>query len=158
MDYHLAPSELVLPRVQRIHYGEKVVDSHLPDIAAAMMQRPFLLSTGSLEANGLLADVQAVMGDALVGCFAGSKAHNPQEAVLAGADAARAAGAAAPAAQEQADAVDEAAATARAAAVAVLRRPRRRRPTAHARPRRPRRRRRRRDCRWRPGSRRARGR
>ena len=93
MDYHLAPSELVLPRVQRIHYGEKVVDSHLPDIAAAMMQRPFLLSTGSLEANGLLADVQAVMGDALVGCFAGSKAHNPQEAVLAGADAARAAGA-----------------------------------------------------------------
>ena len=93
MDYQLAPSELVLPRVQRIHYGEKVVDSHLPDVAAAMMQRPFLLSTGSLEANGLLADVQAVMGDALVGCFAGSKAHNPQEAVLAAADAARAAGA-----------------------------------------------------------------
>jgi alcohol dehydrogenase class IV len=89
MDIGLTPTELELPRLKRVYYGEKSVDCYLKPLAGGLMQRPFLLSTGSLEKNGLLAELQAVMGDELVGYFAGSKAHNPLDAVRACAAAAR---------------------------------------------------------------------
>lgn len=57
------------------------------------VRRPFLVTTGSLERSGLADRVTALMGDRVVGRFAGSKEHTPEPAVLAGAEAAGQAGA-----------------------------------------------------------------
>jgi alcohol dehydrogenase class IV len=89
MDIDLTPAELELPRLKRVYYGNQSVESYLKPLASGLMKRPFLLTTGSLERNGLLAQLQAVMGEFLVGTFAGSKAHNPLESVRACAAAAR---------------------------------------------------------------------
>ena len=92
MDLELTPAELELPRLKRVYYGAKSVDSYLPPLgtradAAAIPADHRIIG----KKNGLLAELQAVMGNMLVGTFAGSKAHNPLESVRACATAARAA-------------------------------------------------------------------
>jgi alcohol dehydrogenase class IV len=57
------------------------------------VNRPFLVTTGSVERSGLADRVTALLGDRLVGRFAGSREHTPEPAVLDGADAARETGA-----------------------------------------------------------------
>ena len=85
---------LVHPAGEGIVWGPGTVARDLPGLLDRIgCQRPFLVTTASVERSGLADRVAAVVGDGLVGRFAGSKEHTPEPAVRAGADAARAAGA-----------------------------------------------------------------
>jgi len=85
---------LVHPAGEGIVWGPGTVARDLPGLLERTgIQRPFLVTTASVERSGLAERVAAVVGDSLAGTFAGSKEHTPEPAVLAGAEAARAAGA-----------------------------------------------------------------
>ena len=85
---------LVHPAGEGIVWGPGTVARDLPGLLERTgIRRPFIVTTGSVERSGLADRVAAVVGDSLAGTFAGSKEHTPEPAVLAGADAARTAGA-----------------------------------------------------------------
>ncbi|MDH4364546.1 MAG: iron-containing alcohol dehydrogenase [Acidimicrobiia bacterium] len=85
---------LVHPAGEGIVWGPGTVARDLPGLLERTgIRRPFLVTTASVERSGLADRVAAVVGDSLTGTFAGSREHTPEPAVLAGAAAARAAGA-----------------------------------------------------------------
>ncbi len=85
---------LVHPAGEGIVWGPGTVARDLPGLLERTgIQRPFIVTTASVERSGLAERVGALLGDRLAGTWAGSKEHTPEPAVLAGAEAARAAGA-----------------------------------------------------------------
>ena len=79
---------------EQVVYGRSALDA-LRDLAKGFgAQRLFITSTASLAGPGGLAQrLAAELGETCVGVFSGVSAHSPREGVIAGADAARAAGA-----------------------------------------------------------------
>ncbi len=85
---------LVHPAGEGIVWGPGTVARDLPGLLERTgIRLPFLVTTASVERSGLAGRVGALLGDGLAGTWAGSKEHTPEPAVLAGAEAARAAGA-----------------------------------------------------------------
>ncbi len=85
---------LVHPAGEGIVWGPGTVARDLAGLLERTgIRRPFLVTTASVERSGLADRVAALLGDGLAGTWAGSKEHTPEPAVLAGAEAARAAGA-----------------------------------------------------------------
>ena len=84
---------LMMPRVEGLVFGSGCAAQLPMAVAMTGMQKPFLLSTPSLQANGTVEKIEALLGDALAGTFAGSAAHNPTHVTMAAVEAARSAGA-----------------------------------------------------------------
>ena len=85
---------MVHPAGEGIIWGPGTAERELNGLLERLgVERPFLVTTGSVERSGLADRVAAVMGDRLTGRFAGSREHTPEPAVLEGAAAASAAGA-----------------------------------------------------------------
>jgi len=75
-------------------YGKPAADAVAEEAAALGARRVFITSNRSLSgADGLAAAVARGLGERHAGTYAGITAHSPREAVIAGAAAARAAGA-----------------------------------------------------------------
>jgi maleylacetate reductase len=79
---------------EQVVYGRPALDA-LADLARAFgARRLFITSTASLAGlGGLARKLAAGLGETCVGVFSGVSAHSPREGVIAGAAAARAAGA-----------------------------------------------------------------
>lgn len=79
---------------ERVIYGMPAAAAVAEEAAGSVRERVFLTTTRSLDGPGrLAAAIAAVLGPRHVGTYAGISAHSPREAVIAGAKAARAAGA-----------------------------------------------------------------
>jgi len=79
---------------ERVIYGRPAPDAVAEEVSGSGAQRVFLTTTRSLAgADALPAQIAAKLGERHVGTYADISAHSPREAVIAGAAAARAAGA-----------------------------------------------------------------
>jgi alcohol dehydrogenase class IV len=85
---------IINPRSEGVVYGPGVAKAELAGLVERSgAQRPFLVTTPSLERSGLAATVAGWLGDGLAGTFAGSREYTPAPVVVDGAAAARDAGA-----------------------------------------------------------------
>jgi maleylacetate reductase len=80
---------------ERIAFGSPAADALLSEIARCGARRVFVTSTRSLarQDNGPLQRIERALGGAHVGTYPAIRSHSPREDVVAGAAAARAAGA-----------------------------------------------------------------
>jgi alcohol dehydrogenase class IV len=78
---------------ERVRYGIDCASALAEELAALGVERPFLLTTGSIERAGLAERVRDSLGSSLAGEFGRCRAHVPEEVVVAAADAVAAAGA-----------------------------------------------------------------
>ncbi len=75
---------------QRVIYGKAAAQAVDEEVQAAGAQRVLLATTRSLSSGELVAGVMQALGDRCTGKFDAISAHTPREAVLAGAEQARA--------------------------------------------------------------------
>ncbi|MDZ4372719.1 MAG: iron-containing alcohol dehydrogenase, partial [Phenylobacterium sp.] len=80
------------PRQDQVVYGRPAAEV-VRELAAAWGCTRLLVTTTRSLASGLATEFAAALGDLCVGIHADIGAHSPREGVIAGADAARAAGA-----------------------------------------------------------------
>jgi maleylacetate reductase len=79
---------------ERVIYGKPAAAAVTEEVTASGARRVFLTTTRSLAGeDGLAGGIARALGERHAGSFAGVSAHSPREAVIAGAAAARAAGA-----------------------------------------------------------------
>jgi maleylacetate reductase len=78
---------------ERVIHGKPAAEAVREEIARIGARRVLLLTTRSLADGRLVRDVSSALGDRCVGRFSAISAHSPREAVIAGAAAAREAGA-----------------------------------------------------------------
>lgn len=81
------------PAQQRVVYGVPAAEAVADEAQRAGAMRVFLTTTRSLSGGALLAGIARALGARFAGKFDAIAAHSPREAVIAGAAAARAAGA-----------------------------------------------------------------
>lgn len=91
----LKPGHFTVQATEQIVFGRPLEEAILAEADRYGAQRIFLTSTRSLSRleNGPLQRAQKALGDRHVGTFATISSHSPREDVIAGANAARAAGA-----------------------------------------------------------------
>ena len=79
---------------ERVIYGRPAADAVAEEVSGSDAQRVFLTTTRSLAGTAALpAQIAAKLGERHVGTYADISAHSPRDAVIAGAGAARDAGA-----------------------------------------------------------------
>ena len=81
------------PAQERVHYGRPVADALAEEITRAAAQRVFVTTTRSISNGALVGRIVASLGTRFAGKFDAIAAHSPREAVIAGAEALRAANA-----------------------------------------------------------------
>jgi maleylacetate reductase len=82
------------PLQERVVYGKAAAEAVATEVTALGFGRVYVMSTRSLGGEGGLARrIAAALGDRCGGVYAGVTAHSPRDSVIAGAAAARAAGA-----------------------------------------------------------------
>jgi maleylacetate reductase len=81
------------PAQERVHYGRPAMDALAEEVARAGAQRVFVTTTRSISSGALVARIVAGLGARFAGKFDAIGAHSPREAVIAGAEALRAANA-----------------------------------------------------------------
>lgn len=78
---------------ERVHFGRPVLEVLPEEVERTGARRVYVITTGSLSQSQALADVAAALGSRFAGAFTAVRAHAPRACVLAGAAAARDAGA-----------------------------------------------------------------
>lgn len=81
------------PAQERVHYGKPAVEALAEEITRSAAQRVFVTTTRSISNGALVARIVASLGARFAGKFDAISAHSPREAVIAGAEALRAANA-----------------------------------------------------------------
>lgn len=91
----IAPGHFSIQAVEQIVFGVQLEDAIVAEVARCGAKRVFVTSTRSLAKldNGPLQRAVKALGDRHVGTYASIASHSPREDVVAGANAARAAGA-----------------------------------------------------------------
>jgi maleylacetate reductase len=75
---------------ERVIHGKPAAQAVREEMERLGVERVLLLTTRSLADSRLIRDVAAALGDRCIGRFDAIRAHSPREAVIAGADLARA--------------------------------------------------------------------
>jgi len=81
------------PAQERVIYGKPVADALADEVKRAGARRVFVTTTRSITNGALVARIVASLGERFAGKFDAIAAHSPREAVIAGAEALRSAGA-----------------------------------------------------------------
>ncbi|MEW5862172.1 MAG: iron-containing alcohol dehydrogenase [Pseudomonadota bacterium] len=81
------------PAQERVIYGVPALEALADEVRRAGAERVFVTTTGSLTGGALVAGVVKALGERFAGKFDAIAAHSPREAVVAGAEALRGAGA-----------------------------------------------------------------
>jgi maleylacetate reductase len=81
------------PAQERVHYGRAAAEAVAAEVERARAARVFVTTTRSLSGGALLAGIVRTLDGRFAGKFDAIAAHSPREAVLAGAEALRAAAA-----------------------------------------------------------------
>ena len=79
------------PAQERVIYGIPVVDALSEEVARASAARVFVTTTRSISNGALVGRIAAGLGERFAGKFDAIAAHSPREAVVAGAEALKAA-------------------------------------------------------------------
>ena len=87
----MTPSFHFFNATERISFGEPAVTAVIKEVERTGSQRVFVLGSKSVEATPSYQAIVQALGKRCVGQFTGITAHVPQDCVLAGAQAARAA-------------------------------------------------------------------
>lgn len=92
---HLKSGHFIVQAQERILYGQPAAQAVIAEVARYGCERVFVVSTRSLGRleNGPLQRLERALGDRHIGTFAAVRSHTPREDVIAGALAAREAGA-----------------------------------------------------------------
>lgn len=81
------------PAQERVIYGVPALEALADEVRRAGAERVFVTTTASLTGGALVAGVVKALGERFAGKFDAIAAHSPREAVVAGAEALRGAGA-----------------------------------------------------------------
>jgi maleylacetate reductase len=81
------------PAQERVHYGKPAAEALAEEIARAAAERVFVTTTRSISNGAFVGRIVAALGARFAGKFDAIGAHSPREAVIAGAEALRAANA-----------------------------------------------------------------
>jgi len=81
------------PAQERVIYGKPVADALADEVKRAGARRVFVTTTRSITNGVLVARIVVSLGERFAGKFDAIAAHSPREAVIAGAEALRSAGA-----------------------------------------------------------------
>ena len=83
MQNNVLSGQLNLSRTQSVLFGPDCVKNQLcAQLDMRGWKRVFVLSTGSLERNGLLEQLKDTVGERIVGTFSGSAPHTPKSVVM----------------------------------------------------------------------------
>src|SRR4051794_9901688 len=76
---HMIPGTHQYSLMERVVFGQRVAGVLPEEIRRSGSRRVFVISTASIADSAALQEIVASLGEALVGVFAGVRAHAPRE-------------------------------------------------------------------------------